>query len=112
MNGIRNLMLFCLVLSLVGCDKYTADRTRGASVTCEVHGWRMAKTNVPISYGLIRLNEYGLARQAASTNNFPHADQCVLGGCIVGTPTQAVIYVCPECQKAQKEWEARHGSHK
>ena len=99
-------------LAMTGCNKYTADWTRGVMGTCEVHGTHMTKTNVPIAYGLIRLNEYGRARQAASTNNFPHAEDCVLGGCILGTPTQAVIYVCSDCQAALKKWEMNRESHK
>lgn len=105
MTRIRNLACAFLVTASVGCDKYTADLTRGLPSTCEVHHTQMLKTNVPIEYGLIRLNEYGRARQAARANCFPHAQECVLGGCIVGTPTQAVIYVCPDCQKALQKWE-------
>lgn len=112
MRIIRNLPLIFLVFGLAGCDKHTADQTRGASGTCEVHGIHMAKRSVPIAYGLIRLNEYGRARQTVLTNSFPHADEFVLGGCIVGAPTQAVIYVCSDCQKALKKWEATRESHK
>jgi len=112
MNRTGYMALTWLVFALTGCDKYTADVTRGASRTCEPHGIQMTKTNEPIAYGLIRPNEYGRARQAASTNNFPHAEEWLLGGCILGTPTQAVIYVCSDCQKALKKWEANRESHK
>lgn len=112
MRKILHIALVCLALGLTGCDKSRADWTKGASATCEVHQRRMIKTKVPIEYGLMRLNEYGRARQAASTNSFPHAQECVLGGCIVGTATQAVIYVCPDCQKALQNWGAARESNK
>jgi len=112
MNKIIHIALILLALGLIGCDKRREDWTKGSSATCEVHHTRMVKSNVPIQYGLIRLNEYGRSRQAASTNIFPHAQECVLGGCIVGTATQAVIYVCPDCQKALQKWEVARESHK
>ena len=105
-------LLLSIVLATSGCDCKTEDQTKGASAVCEVHHTRMAKTKVPIEYGLIRLNEYGRARQAASTNSFPHAQECVLGGCIVGTTKEAVIYVCSDCQKALQQWEASRDDHK
>ncbi|MEI6566199.1 MAG: hypothetical protein WCR20_05970, partial [Verrucomicrobiota bacterium] len=61
------LTLVFLVLGLVGCDKYTSDWTIGAAGFCELHSIRMAKTNVPIIYGLIRLNSEQQAREVAST---------------------------------------------
>ncbi len=69
----------------------------------------MCKTNVPVTYGLVALNEYGKAFAAASSNNFPHAPDEFLGGCIVGrnSPTQAMIYVCSQCLAARMEWEAK-----
>jgi hypothetical protein len=70
----------------------------------------MTKTNVPIVYGLVRLNAWGKALEAATTNNFPHAEEAVLGGCIVDTPIQAIIYICPNCQAARQRWQAEHKS--
>jgi hypothetical protein len=105
MKLLGKVALIWLGLGLTGCDKFHADLTKQVSGKCEIHGTEMTKTNVPIIYGLVRQNEYGRARQAISTNSFPHAENCVLGGCIVGTPTQAVIYVCSDCQKALQKWE-------
>ena len=105
---LEMLTLLFLVPGMVGCDKYTSDWTIGAAGFCELHSIRMAKTNVPIIYGLIRLNSEQQAREVASTNHFPHADTYFLGGCFLGTPTQAVLYVCPDCLGARKNWEATH----
>lgn len=112
MDKIRNLALVLMVATAAGCDKYKADLTRGMPSTCEIHRTEMLKTNVPIEYGLIRLNDFGRARQAASTSSFPHAQESVLGGCIVGTATQAIIYICPDCQKALQKWELARESVK
>jgi predicted RNA-binding Zn-ribbon protein involved in translation (DUF1610 family) len=105
MKKIRSFVLLVAMTIVVGCNEPRADFTKGVPSMCVVHHTQMVKTNVPIEYGLVRLNEYGRARQAASTNSFPHAQECTLAGCIVGTATQAVIYVCPDCQKALQKWE-------
>ena len=112
MNRFGHVAFVLLMAGAVGCDEHRADLTRGMNSICEIHQTQMLRTNVSIEYGLIRLNEYGRARQAASTNSFPHALECVLGGCIVGTATQAVIYVCPDCQKALQKWEIASESSK
>ena len=112
MSKILSLALIVLAFGSTGCDKHHEDLTRGLSATCEVHHRQMVKTNVPIDYGLIRFNEYGRARQAASTNHFPHAQERVLGGCIEGTATQAFIYLCPDCQRALQKWDLERGIHK
>ena len=101
-----------VMLMLTGCNKTKANLTRGVSSKCEVHGSQMTKTSVPIAYGLIRLNAWGKALHTASSNSFPHAEDSVLGGCIVDTPTQAVIYVCPQCQTARQKWESEHPAPK
>ena len=112
MSSLRCSAFVLLMSSAVGCDKQRADFTTGMPNTCEIHHTQMFETNVPMDYGLIRPDEYGQARQAASTNSFPHAQACVLGGCILGTATQAVIYVCPDCQKALQKWEIARESSK
>jgi hypothetical protein len=68
----------------------------------------MTKTNVPITYGLIRLNEWGKALETARSNSFPHAADEILGGCIVEDATNAIVYVCPVCVTDRKKWELEH----
>lgn len=82
--------------------------TLGVSSVCEIHRTSMAKTTVPIEYGLIRLTKWGEALEAASTKSFSHAEQFVLGGCIEESPTQAIIYGCKRCQSARVKWETEH----
>jgi hypothetical protein len=66
----------------------------------------MVKTKVPVVYGLIPLTDDSRARQAASTNTFPHAQEFVVGARFGDSfAKEAVIYVCPDCQKALQKWE-------
>jgi hypothetical protein len=101
------------VTPLRAAHKETADYTVGATAICEVHHIPMVRTTVPIAYGLIMPTAQAEARYAASTNAFPHAETYVCGGCCVydESPQKAVIYVCPECTKAAKEWDATHKEH-
>lgn len=107
-TALAALALGLAVLLLPGCNRRVADHTRGVSAVCRLHGTHMAKTNVPIVYGLIRLNEWGKALATASSNSFPNAEQCWLGGCIIEAPKEATIYICPECQQARRDWELKH----
>jgi hypothetical protein len=68
----------------------------------------MTKTNVPILYGLIRLNTWAQGLESARTSAFPHAVDEILGGCIVDNPTNATVYICPACLSARSKWEAEH----
>lgn len=96
------------LLFVLGCDNHTVDYTNGVPAVCSLHGTQMTKTNVPVEYGLIRPNDWGKARLAAGSNSFPNAAACVLAGCIVESPTQALIYVCSPCSQAQQKWESKH----
>ena len=89
----------------------TADYTTGESAVCEIHHIQMEHTVVPIGYGLILPDAKAQARFAASTNEFPHANTFVLGGCVVSddSPKRAVIYTCPECKKAASRWDSDYG---
>jgi hypothetical protein len=101
------ILLLLLLFAANGCDRTTEDQTKGASAVCEVHHSRMVKTKVPVVYGLIPLTDHSRARQAASTNTFPHAQEFVVGARFGGsTAKESVIYVCPDCQKALQQWEA------
>jgi hypothetical protein len=73
------ILLLLLLFAANGCDRTTEDQTKGASAVCEVHHSRMVKTKVPVVYGLIPLTDHSRARQAASTNTFPHAQEFVVG---------------------------------
>jgi hypothetical protein len=73
MHFQRFAVFLCAGFLLTGC----------ASRICEVHHERMSRTRVPVYYGLFRPNDLGRAREAASTNAFPHAEDWVGGGCVV-----------------------------
>jgi hypothetical protein len=96
--------LFALIV-LTGCK--TEDYTKGEPTVCEIHHVPMVRTGVPIVYGLPGFSDRYMARFAASTNAFAHAESYVLGGCCTtpGSAHRAVIFVCPECKRAAKAWE-------
>jgi len=71
---------------------------------CELHHCRMERKEVPITYGLIRLQK-GLPTLDEEKALFPHRRDYVLGGCIVmpGKKTET-MYICPECRNAYDQW--------
>lgn len=71
---------------------------------CELHKCRMERREVPITYGLIRVQR-GLPTLEQEKELFPHRRDHVLGGCIVmpGKKTET-MYICPECRIAYDAW--------
>jgi hypothetical protein len=104
------ILLSTAPMLLFGCHSGIQDQTRGVSEICEVHRSHMSQTNVTIQYGLVRLNDWGKALQSVSSTNFPHAPEEILGGCVVGSgsPTKAIVFVCPECRQARQRWTLEH----
>lgn len=94
--------LFMLIV-LTGCE--TEDYTKGEKTVCEMHHVPMVRTAVPIVHGFPVFDQRFDDRFAASTNAFPHAETCVLGGCCPGNSQRAVIFVCPECKAAARSWD-------
>ena len=84
------------------------DTTKGVSNICPVHKSEMRIVRAPISYGLHRY--YGPHDPSLSVRHreFPFALNYWLGGCVVGDYTEAKIYICPDCQRAEKEWRKAH----
>jgi hypothetical protein len=74
------------------------DKTAGTSGICPVHGTKMRKKKAPISYGL--------AEYQPELPKFPYARNYHPGGCVaIGRePAHAIIYVCPDCQRDEKQW--------
>ena len=107
MNRSRPWLLLAAVTLLAGCGTQIPDYTVGKSETCAVHQVKMNKTPVPIMYGLPDWNEKTTARSKASAN-FPHAGTPPEGGCFVDSrsPKQAMVFVCPECQRQAGAWSS------
>ncbi|HEY0455335.1 MAG TPA: hypothetical protein VGE41_03110 [Verrucomicrobiae bacterium] len=101
---IHRILLVSAAALLAGC---ASNRTQGESPVCEVHHARMSKTTVPIHYGLLSIGDHDSARDAVSTNAFPHAKEWVGGGCLVPMfpSRRAVIYTCAVCKIARQQWE-------
>ena len=109
--GVQPVLLLCLLLasSICGCDKSTVDATLGCSSVCERHNVEMEKKKVPIVYGMLGRSSYTRSFYNASTNLFPHAQDLVEGGCMVGKARWAFVYSCPSCEKALLKWQAEIG---
>ena len=82
------------------------DTTEGVSNICPAHNRRMRVIRVPIAYGLLAIRrDPSLERRQ---QEFPFARDYWPGGCVVGPYTEAKIYICPDCQRAEKEWRKAH----
>lgn len=74
---------------------------------CHVHDRDLLEDKVSINYGYpLTTEEYSLA----SSELFPFANSYYLGGCIVKPELSARVMYCPDCRKAEKEWEKVHGN--
>jgi len=77
---------------------------------CEIHRSKMELKDVKVIYGLaIPILHHGLSPEQMSRMRmakFPHANEVVLGGCIVESQISAPKLVCAECKKAFTEWVA------
>ena len=93
---------------LVGCATKQIDYTGGKSGVCDLHHVAMVKTVVPVYYGLFPVDQRSVAMYEASLNSFPHAQDSVNPSCVVANPKSAVVYVCPLCQRARREWESAY----
>jgi hypothetical protein len=75
---------------------------------CEVHRVKMDLKDVPVIYGFVYVgrphilsDEQWLRIQMAK---FPHHDERIFGGCIVGASKSAPKLVCAKCKKAYDDW--------
>ena len=83
------------------------DSTKGVNNICPVHKRQMRVIRAPIAYGMpliLRSDPSPALRQA----EFPFARNYWLGGCRVGPYTEAKIYICLDCQRAEKQWRKTH----
>ncbi len=79
------------------------DRRNRLDSYCEVHHIVMNVAKVPVVYGLPVMGEEIRAER------FPHSRVVLQAGCGVSSATNAWVYVCPECQRAENEWRlSRH----
>jgi hypothetical protein len=82
------------------------DYTAGVGDICPAHGVKMKRVRVPILYGLMIQR----APSALQEKAFPYAMDFHPGGCVISIYpcTEAWIYICPACQRAEKAWQAEH----
>jgi hypothetical protein len=74
---------------------------------CEIHGAKMQRKDVPISYGEALSEPWRLY--------FPHGSLDVNGGCIKfegRSPTMTKTFVCPQCVAGMREKAAQFAKGK
>ena len=74
---------------------------------CPLHRVQLRPLRVPISYGLVPVAPAGYLEEKQSL--FPCAHTWVEGGCMPGTEKETGVISCPECERAEREWEVRRG---
>ena len=80
------------------------DGLAGHSSTCEVHGIEMDTHTVPIEWGLTVIELEQPYDQIRATL-FPNSKRNYLGVSDLSDGTSyALVYVCPECEIAEREW--------
>ncbi len=76
---------------------------------CSVHNVQMTVAEVPIVYGLLlefsSPSPYRAAATAAREAQFPHSERWSWGGCCVTVDRTTRIYICTECERAEKQWK-------
>lgn len=68
---------------------------------CRVHDTRLRIMQVRVLYGLVHFSERYFA---ARRQQFPHADEAALGGCVMRKPRQVAVPVCDDCIAAKRSW--------
>ena len=95
-----------LMLLIFGCyrQEEIRDGLTGHSSTCEVHGIKMDTRTVPIDWGLPVI-EPEQPYDQIKANLFPNGPRNYLGGtCMSDGTERAIIYVCPKCEIAERDW--------
>lgn len=83
------------------------DTTKGVNSVCPIHKTEMRIVRAPISYGLPMYGPND-PPPALRLREFPFARDYWLGGCVVRGYTEAKIYVCSDCQRAETQWRKKH----
>jgi hypothetical protein len=106
---MKILLTFVLFLfAAAGCRR--ADFTKSGSDVCALHNCPMGKRIVPIAYGMIPMSkaegETGEWKQRMTY--YPNPGDCLPATDINAfNKNRAVVYVCPRCEAAKKEWDAK-----
>jgi hypothetical protein len=70
---------------------------------CEVHGARMNRGIVKVTYGLPAITSDYIE---ACKESFPNSNSIVFGGCMVppGPPNFNRVIYCSQCRRAESDW--------
>jgi hypothetical protein len=72
---------------------------------CEIHNRKMAKENIRIYYGLIKLGENAMKYYELRSNYFPNSNDPVNGGCVVRDRRYSEKYICEECNNQRDKYK-------
>ena len=78
------------------------------SVRCRVHGAELKSMLVCIEYGLPICDDRLEAYLTAEEASYPHCDDAIWGGCMVGTDKEDLKEVCQKCNAARDKWLHEH----
>jgi hypothetical protein len=75
---------------------------KAPKMNCKIHGTKLKRTKVPISYGMPGYDKASAVREQL----FPNAKSYVLGGCVIDffNPSHQDAMVCEECREAEASW--------
>jgi len=110
MQTMRLFILFVSMFTLVGCVTHQLDYTHHKSNVCEVHKVAMHEKIVTAYHGLMSVDQKTQARLLVADKLFPHAEDSVNPDCDIHGPQSAVVYSCPECERARAQWELSYNA--
>src|SRR5262249_54398276 len=100
--------LCCLALLGLACSRNPPRVDVDAATPgafCEVHDLPLEEDVVPITYGLICPSNDEID---AHTRLFRHSRSHHHAGCVIKDDKWARVSYCPECRKAEAEWQAAY----
>ena len=83
------------------------DKTKGISPICPTHNIKMRVERVPVAGGMKILDRNDPPWDVRQ-REFPFALDYFPGGCVTKDNLKAKVYICPDCQRADKQWRKTH----
>ena len=77
---------------------------------CQLHKREMSKKTVPVVFGLNGVSKEDKVPADTRVRFFPHAAEYSASDQAgqKSAPKTAAVYVCPDCQAAEKKWKQEH----
>jgi hypothetical protein len=116
---MRTALTFSVAAALVGCAAMppteaevdhlakAANESRKTGI-CNIHHIRMQKKLVPKEYAHLPIEFFSSDYHYAELRGFPNAREYALTLFPDDQGKRMSLYVCAECQRAEREWIASH----